>query len=137
MDCSHFIKHMHPWMDGELLPSQARLFKEHARSCPQCQQQIQDLQSLYNAMAALPAPPPPSGLKASTLLVAKENSTQAPVSQWWLSLPALNKGLGVTALAAGLLLGVFLYTATFYSTAMASSTTSPLSLFIDEQGDDL
>ncbi|BBD07111.1 anti-sigma factor family protein [Desulfovibrio ferrophilus] len=137
MNCKKADQHIHAWLDGELAPSEARNLKEHVLECTGCQQRLDELQRLYNDIGALPGPPPTPDLIASTLLAARNVSIEKPVGSWWLALPTLNKGLGITALAAGLLLGVFLYTATFYSTAIASSTTSTdtLSVLIDGQGE--
>ena len=80
MDCEQAHRKLHPWLDGELPPDEARRIAEHMPD-----------------------------LARATLRAAFENP--APPTQWWLGLSPLHKGASFAAMAAGILLGIFLFTA--------------------------
>lgn len=137
MNCQTTEHHLQAWLDGELSPSQARRLKKHVRECAVCSARLDGLRRLYDALSDLPGPPPALQLVDRTMLAARALIEERPLGSWWATLPTINKGMSVAALAAGLLLGVFLYSATFYSTAIAASTPSAdtLTLFAVGQGD--
>ncbi|MBU1002979.1 MAG: zf-HC2 domain-containing protein [Proteobacteria bacterium] len=137
MTCRHTEQQLQAWLDGELSPSLAHALKEHVRGCALCNARLEGLKQLFDAVGDLPGPPAAPELLGSTLRAARDLAADRPVSAWWTTLPTMNKGLSVAALAAGLLLGVVLYTTTFYDTAIASAATSvdTLTVLTGGQGD--
>jgi len=122
MNCRTVEERLDAWLDGELDPAQARSMKLHVRGCPVCSAKLAELGSLFNALGALPGPPKDRTLAGDTARAARERWAARPLRPWFENLNLFAKGLGVAALAAGLVLGAFLYTATFYQTAIASAS---------------
>lgn len=130
MDCRTVTEKMNAWLDGELAPDAATGMREHVHGCPACAARLQELQALYDALGELPGPSPAPDLARDTVRAARELSAARPMAPWWGALNPFAKGLGMAALAAGLVLGVFLYSATFYQTAIASAAQNDTALTI-------
>lgn len=130
MDCRTVTEQMNAWLDGELNAHSAARLKKHVRDCPACAARLHELEQLYNVLDELPGPPPAPNLANETLRAARELSAARPMAPWWGALNPFAKGMGMVALAAGLILGVFLYTATFYQTAIASAAQDDAALTI-------
>ena len=109
MDCEQAHRKLHPWLDGELPPDEARRMAKHMRNCAVCAAEARRLSALFDSLGALPVLPPAPDLARATLRAAFENP--APPTQWWLGLSPLHKGASFAAMAAGILLGIFLFTA--------------------------
>ena len=109
MDCTTLHTKIHAWLDGELVPAEARAMAEHVGTCRLCARRVRELTALFDALDGLPGPGHAPGLVEATMRAARAQTPDT--RQWWRSLPPLYKGAGVAAMAAGLLLGIFLYAA--------------------------
>ncbi|WP_461211375.1 anti-sigma factor family protein [Desulfocurvus sp. DL9XJH121] len=110
MDCTTARDKMHAWLDGELPPAEARAMKVHVGGCAECAVRARELSALFDALGGLPGPGHDQSLVEATLRAA-EAEAYPPPAQWWAALPVFYKGTSFAAVAAGLLLGIFLFNA--------------------------
>lgn len=109
MICTTPHEKLHAWLDGELNAGEARAMTEHVAACPYCRKRVRDMTALFDALEALPGPERSPELAEVTVRAALAEDDDP--CAWWRGLSALHKSAGVAAVAAGLLLGIFLYNA--------------------------
>jgi len=123
MDCTRARRDMHAWLDGELPPDKARRMVAHVSGCDSCAALARELTDLFDALEELPGLGPDPELVRDTVRAAAD--IQVPTFRWWAGLPALYKGAGFAAVAAGLLLGIVLYNVSPFAPDKTGILASP------------
>ena len=115
MRCSE-VQHKMEWLDAqELASSVCERIEAHLKSCAECREALAKLRRFEDLLTASPAPSVPEGFAARVVSRAKQQQTIVTRSE-----PARRRSLwsawrrfeisagAAAALAAGLLLGIFL-----------------------------
>ena len=114
MDCKHFAKHLHAYVDGIVPPVVGAAMQAHAASCPACRREVESLAQLGAVLrVAAPIPPVPEGFAARVMAHAVEQKRQAPMRlvalftrfAWWEDLARPARAAAAAVLVAGLALG--------------------------------
>ena len=120
MRCRAVQEKLNLYAAGELLPSVGAQIESHLQACPTCRKELAKLRQLETLLRAVTTPPVPEGFAVRVLAQAKERALAAvaprPLARRGalLSWERLGRWMGATtALAAGLMLGVFMGHATW------------------------
>ena len=115
MRCHEFQQKLGLLGTHELAPSVRERIEVHLKSCPECRKALARIQQLEDLLTAAPAPPVPDGFALRVVARAKERQATVtrseprplvPLRSAWRRLE-FSVGTAV-ALAAGLMLGLFL-----------------------------
>ena len=97
---------LHAFLDKCLSKKSEAKVNAHISGCPSCQKKARELCELFDALGQLPVEPPPSNL---TSRILKARKVDRPVWHERLNLAPIFSGrLGISAVAAGLLVGILL-----------------------------
>lgn len=116
MRCPAVLEKLEAYAARELAPRARARIEAHLRSCPACRRALARREQLEAVVRAVPAPPVPDGF-ADRVMVRARQGVKLPHALprslchplRWLEPQRLRTGLAaVAALAAGLLVGVYL-----------------------------
>jgi len=122
---------------GELLPSVGAQIESHLQACPACRKELARLRRLETLLRAATTPPLPEGFAARVLAETKERAPATVAARALARRGALlswerpGQWMGAaTALAVGLVLGVFMGHATWQATVLQprAAATRPVGL---------
>ena len=116
MRCPAVLEKLEAYAARELAPRARGQIEAHLRSCPACRRALARRKQLEAVVRAVPAPPVPDGFGDRVMVRARQgvkSPQPVPRSLWnpvcWLEPQRLHVGLAaMAALAAGLLVGVYL-----------------------------
>jgi len=124
MRCREVQHKLDLFATGEVTPLERARIEVHLGSCAGCRQRLARLRRLEELLAAAPAPPPPEGFAARVVARAKERqaatargtSRPRPARSAWDRIRFT--AATAAALAAGLVLGLFMGRETWQSGAL-------------------
>ena len=114
MDCQHFAKHLHAYVDGAVQPEMGAAMQAHAASCPSCRRQVEALTQLGAVLrTAAPNSPVPEGFAGRVMARAVAQKAPAPLRllpwlpsfDWWQEMAGPARAAAAAVLIAGLALG--------------------------------
>jgi anti-sigma factor RsiW len=140
MRCERAQALMDRYHGEDLSPHERESFEIHLRDCRACQKQLASLQRLVSTLQGVPAPPVPRDLLGRVMASARQEiqaaqGAPAPrwaISRWWEDLGVTGLANALTAVSAGLLLGLALGQQTWRHAA-SSKAPSPQTAAVDTE----
>jgi anti-sigma factor RsiW len=100
------------FLDGELLPEDARLVEGHVRDCSGCRAELQALRALSASLEAVAAPPVPAGLADEIMRRVRGQQARSlrnpGILEFWKPWPVAMRWSAAGVAAAACVIGVIL-----------------------------